>query len=42
MILKDADVENKSSQKSNFYKYAIAASVVILLGFFVFNLLGKS
>ena len=39
--IESADVENKSSQKSNFYKYAIAASVVILLGFFVFNLLGK-
>jgi len=29
--------KEKVSQKSNFYKYAVAASVIVLLGFFVLN-----
>lgn len=33
-------ISSKPSHRSNFYKYAIAASVVILLGFFVFNQFG--
>ncbi|MBU2927897.1 tetratricopeptide repeat protein [Winogradskyella psychrotolerans] len=36
----DEDIIIKPNPKSNFYKYAVAASVVILLGFFVFNQFG--
>lgn len=36
----DEELVIKPSPKSNFYKYAMAASVVILLGFFVFNQFG--
>lgn len=35
------EITEEPTQKSNFYKYAIAASVVILLGFFVFNPFGN-
>ncbi|EPR72868.1 hypothetical protein ADIWIN_2191 [Winogradskyella psychrotolerans RS-3] len=37
----DEDLIIKPSPTSNFYKYAVAASVVILLGFFVFNQFGS-
>ncbi|SDG61927.1 tetratricopeptide repeat protein [Winogradskyella thalassocola] len=36
----DMDNTNRTSEKSKFYKYAIAASVVVLLGFFLFNQFG--
>jgi tetratricopeptide (TPR) repeat protein len=36
----DEELVIKPSPKSNFYKYAVAASVVVLLGFFVFNQFG--
>ncbi|MBF8149881.1 hypothetical protein ITJ86_08215 [Winogradskyella sp. F6397] len=37
----NSDNTIETSQKSSFYKYAMAASVVILLGFFIFNQFGK-
>ena len=36
----DEEIYIKPNSKSNFYKYAVAASVLILLGFFVFNQIG--